>query len=242
MVVMMTKYLKIAEVFWQPHSAIPFPGLEFIKPLEQADMKMVLYVGIAAAALTAIGLFFRFSCFVLTFVLLYSVLITRVVFNNHYYLFAILSFLLMFTHADERFSIKSLMRKTPPRRVPYWQYFILQLQIFVVFFYGGVAKINPDWLSGVVMDPMVWKAFGMFDYLHEASLALSWSGMLFDLLIGFFLFWKRTRFISVILVIIFNLANGLLLFDDIGLFPYTMIVVSIYYLPIRISSIGMSVK
>ncbi len=227
MIMMLTNYLSIAEVFWQIHSAIPFPGLEFIKPLEQENMELLLYIGIAAAFFTAIGFLFRYSCIVLTLILTLSVLMTRVAFNNHYYLFALIGFLLIFTNADERFSVKSWFRKKGPRKIPYWQYFILQFQLFIVFFHGGIAKINPDWLSGAVMDPMIWSAFGMFELLPEVSLAFSWTGMLFDLLIGFFLFWKPTRFVAVIATVVFNLMNGLLLFDDIGLFPYTMIAVTV---------------
>jgi hypothetical protein len=227
MLVMLTKYMKLIDDFWNQESAIPFQGLEFIKPLSGENLETVLYIGMAAAVLTAVGIFHRYSCLVLTLVLAYALLMNRVVFNNHYYLFVLVSLLLVFTNADERFSLKSLFRKGPPSKVPQWQYFILQLQLGIVFFYGGLAKINPDWLSGAVMDPMVWKAFGMFELLPEVSLALSWAGMLFDLLIAFFLFWKRTRLFAVIAVVIFNLMNGLILFDNIGLFPYAVIVLTV---------------
>lgn len=223
----MTKYMKMSDVFWGKDAVIPFRGLEFVKPLSPETLDNLLYIGIGASILVALGLFYRLACVAMTLMLFYALFMTRVTFNNHYYLFALIGLLLCFTMADERVSVRSIFRSRPPSKIPYWNYFILQFQIGIVFFFGGLAKINPDWLTGAVTDPMIWKTFGMFDQLHLASLAFSWAGMLFDLLIPFFLFWKRTRLWAVILVIAFNLTNGLLLFDNIGLFPYAMIVLTV---------------
>jgi hypothetical protein len=33
-------------------------------------------------------------------------------------------------------------------RILYWNLFILKFQVFVVYFFGRIAKINPDWLQG----------------------------------------------------------------------------------------------
>jgi len=54
----------------------------------------------------------------------------------------------------------------------------------------------------------------------EANYFISYGGMLFDLLIGFALLWKRTRLLACVLVIGFHLTNGLVLYGDIGVFPY----------------------
>ena len=55
----------------------------------------------------------------------------------------------------------------------------------------------------------------------ELAFFLTYSGILFDLLIGFFLIMKRTRFFAAILVILFNVTNHFL-FDDINIFPFFM--------------------
>lgn len=41
-----------------------------------------------------------------------------------------------------------LLRRRKPltNLVPRWQPFIIQAQIMIVYFYGGIAKINYDWL------------------------------------------------------------------------------------------------
>jgi vitamin K-dependent gamma-carboxylase len=227
MVVMLSKYAGMITPYFTKDSSIPYPGLEFIKPLAEDPLRTLFYIGMAVAILTALGVFFRYSCFLLTLVLAYALFLNRVIFNNHYYLFILISFLLVFTNADERFSLRSVFRNKPKVNIPYWQYFILQLQIGVVFFFGGISKINADWLSGAVTDPMMWSAFGKFDQLHLVSLIFAWTGMLFDLLIPFFLFFRRTRKYAVVAVVLFNLINGLVLFDNIGLFPYTMIVLTV---------------
>lgn len=35
--------------------------------------------------------------------------------------------------------------------VPYWNYFILRYQVFILYFMAGVKKANYDWLFGYSM-------------------------------------------------------------------------------------------
>ncbi len=62
------------------------------------------------------------------------------------------------------------------------------------------------------------------DAIFQMSLLpyfFSWGGMLFDLSIGFFLLWRRTRFFAFIVILFFNLTNAFLF--NIGVFPFLMI-------------------
>lgn len=208
---------------------IPFPYLTFIKPFPEVWMKVIVVVGIAAATLMAIGFLFRYATFVLAFCYGYFVFLNKTFYNNHYYLFFLLCVLLIFTHADRRLSVKEWWNKRKgqpiPGQVPYWEYFILQLQVFIVYFYGGIAKMNKDWMSGAVGKPAVEKLVIEPDAIIFWSKVIAWGGLAFDLIIGFLLFWPKTRLLALAGVLAFNLSNGLILFDDIGLFPYAMITV-----------------
>jgi hypothetical protein len=94
----------------------------------------------------------------------------------------------------------------------------------VVYFFGGIAKLNADWLSGMSLK---WQLF-TDDYALPAitdSMAvihfMSWSGMLFDLLIVPALLWRRTRVAAFAAACFFNVTNDYLFVIDI--FPVFML-------------------
>ena len=58
---------------------------------------------LAAALLMTLGLLFRPGCFVHASFYGYFLLLDKGIFNNHFYLFVLLSFVLAFTHADRFF-------------------------------------------------------------------------------------------------------------------------------------------
>ncbi|MBX2928057.1 MAG: HTTM domain-containing protein [Saprospiraceae bacterium] len=211
--------------YWINGIHISYVGLEFIPALPIPIQYVIVCSGIIAAILVAAGLFFRPAIVILTLSFGYFFFLDKILFNNHYYLFFLLGFLLWFTNADRRFSLRAGSRQGTSSRttVPNWQYLILQLQVFIVFFYGGLAKINEEWLFSSLTVKMVERSLGNFESLEFAGRALAWSGMLFDLFIGFLLIWRPTRNFALVAVLLFNFINGIVLFDDIGYFPYAMI-------------------
>ncbi|MEM7105376.1 MAG: HTTM domain-containing protein [Bacteroidota bacterium] len=201
-----------------------YPGLDFI-PVANADtFQILLWLGIIGAFCLCAGLLFRWSTTLVFIIFSYIQLQDALHYNNHYYFFSLVCLLLIFTQADQRCSIKSYLNKNRAnQRVLFMDYFILQVMVFIVYFYGGLAKLNTDWLSGAVTKFM-WS-----DIEESTALAIAWSGMLFDLLIGILLFIKKTRWPAIILAILFHLTNGLLFFGDIHLFPWAMIAATLLF-------------
>ena len=108
------------------------------------------------------------------------------------------------------------------------------MQVVIVYFYGGIAKLNADWLGR--MEPMrsaletAAKGNALEDLLTSNPLlwTFTYGGVLFDLLIGPLLWWKRTRMYALPLVFFFNVSNHFL-FDDIGVFPFFMMAATILF-------------
>jgi len=120
-------------------------------------------------------------------------------------------------------------------RVPGWGVWLLRFQVGVVYFFGGLAKLNADWMSG---EPMTqWMALrsemplvGAWLTAPEVGLGLSWAGLGFDLLIVPLLLWRRTRLFGFVLVVAFHSVNAVLF--HIGIFPWLMIALTtIYFAP-----------
>jgi hypothetical protein len=110
--------------------------------------------------------------------------------------------------------------------VPAWALWLLRAQIACVYFFGGIAKLNGDWLQGEPIRswlrertylPMVG---GLMD--EEWLLwVFAYGGLLFDLLVVPALLWRRTRPWAFTLAICFHLSNAFVF--NIGVFPWLML-------------------
>jgi len=111
-------------------------------------------------------------------------------------------------------------------RVPGWGLGLLRLQVGLVYVFGGLAKLNEDWLAG---EPMTqWMALrgelpllGAWLTTSAAGPVLSWAGLGFDLLVVPGLIWRRTRVAVFIAAVLFHGANAALF--HIGIFPWLML-------------------
>jgi hypothetical protein len=218
-----------------PKMYFPYYGFEWVKPFSETGMYLVFALMLLASLGILAGLFYRFSAVLFFLLFTYVELIDKTNYLNHYYFVSLVSFLLVFLPAGKSFSMDNkLFRRPELEQVPYYFIFVLQLQMFIVYFFAGLAKVNHAWL--IEAQPLrTWlPAFSHFhligDYMEEAWVAyfFSWFSCAYDLLIGFFLFNRRTSAIAYIFVLIFHLATAL--FFNIGMFPYIMITITLIFL------------
>jgi hypothetical protein len=186
------------------------------------------------AAGIMLGGFYRFYCALFFLSFTYFFLIEQAKYLNHFYLISLLSFLMLLVHANRWASIDRLWSKSAKiQTVPFWNLFLLRTQLVIVYFYSGVAKLNHDWLRGEPLNHWLeqrinYPIIGVF--LEEEWVRLyvfSYGGLLFDLLIGFALLWKRTRVLALIPLCIFHIANSFIF--SIGVFPWLMLASTIVF-------------
>jgi hypothetical protein len=116
--------------------------------------------------------------------------------------------------------------------VPFWNLFLLRAQLFLVYFFAGVAKLNADWLAGEPMrtwlrDRTHYAVVGPLFATEAAAYFFSWGGALFDLSIGFLLLSRRTLPIAFVAILFFNMMNHWLF--DIGVFTFLMICATVLF-------------
>ena len=147
---------------------------------------------------------------------------------NHYYLVSLILFMLIFLPASSWFCIDSL-KTTDFCFVRRWGIDSLKTMLCIVYFHAGIAKVNSDWLLSA--QPLKIWLLGNYDVpligdtllqLNWVHYAMSWGGMLYDILIPFLLLIPKTRNIAFLLVIIFHVLTKIL-FPAIGMFPFIMI-------------------
>eukprot|EP01052_Picozoa_sp_SAG31_P020343 SAG31_NODE_1524_length_8006_cov_11.768812_6_plen_700_part_00 len=121
------------------------------------------WTAVIAAVGLGLGIGGRFASMLYTACLLLLLLLEKTRYNNHYYFELLLAtfFALTDAHSCPVFSIPgSRMRHVPANEVedetavapintaslPAWQLWVFRIQVILCYFYGGVAKINRDWL------------------------------------------------------------------------------------------------
>jgi len=203
-----------------------YPGFSWVKPLPEPWIHWHFLVTGVAGLFLAMGLFYRAATAAVFLGYTWYFLLDQTYFNNHYYLISLLAFLMIGMPADRCWALRWPHRSTDGR-VPYWCVFLLRAQFLIVYLYASIAKFNADWLTG---EPMIatgrtlletaerWVPLPASLEAIHVSLALAWTGLVFDMLIGFLLLLPRTRLLAVAMLGVFHGINQLTL--PIGVFPF----------------------
>lgn len=215
-----------------------YPGFSWVKPLPEPLMTGVFVAFTIAALLVTCGVFYRLAIICVFLGFSYFNLMDAWTYLNHHYLACIIAMLLVFMPADRRFTLWRILARGSGRvgkgEVPFWTVFVLRAQMFIVYFYAGVAKLNFDWLAGepirswlqqprtlAKLEPWVSDSIlqPVRSFLaQEATIwAVAYGGLIFDLAIGFLLIFRRTRLLGFFLMVGFHTFNHFQF--KIGAFP-----------------------
>ena len=169
-------------------------------------------LGILAVLIT-FGCFYRIASFMFFIGYTYIFLVERSLYNNHYYLICLLSFLLFLAPLHRSLSIDVLRNAVVKSdQLPALWLWLFRFQLGIVYFYGGLAKLDRDWLNGKAPEAlfrlgthetplarlMDWQAVPLF---------YGWSGFLFDLIIPFALLWKPIQIPAFISAVLFHIQD-----------------------------------
>lgn len=227
---------RLERAYLTPVFFFKYPGFEWVERAAPETMKLIFGAMAVSALLIAVGLAYRAACAALCLGHTYMFLLDTAQYQNHLYLISLLAFLMILVPAHRSFSLEAAWRpKLRSDTIPAWCLWLLRFQLGIPYFYGGLAKLNADWLLRA--QPMrLWLKEGTEGGLRLpafkeawAAYAFSWGGMLFDLLVVPALMWRRTRVPALILTVSFHLTNSELF--TIGVFPWLMIAALGLYLP-----------
>lgn len=224
----------VYSMYIMPKMYFPFYGFEWIKPLSPEGMYCVFGLMLLACLGIVLGAFYRFSTILFFLLFTYVELIDKTNYLNHYYFISLVSFILIFIPANNSFSFDNIyFKRKDTSTVPRFYLLLLQLQMFVVYFFAGVAKLNYDWLFEAQPLKIWLPAFSHYpiigSYMEKEWVAylFCWFGCVYDLLIGFFLFNRKTVNVAYVFVVVFHAATAM--FFNIGMFPYIMMTITIVF-------------
>lgn len=208
----------IEEYFLAPRVFFPHFDLTWIQPWDRPGMYLHFGVMAAAALGIASGAFYRTSALVFSIAFTWVHFIDRTNYLNHYYFVSLMTFLMAWLPLDRR----SLAAASPS-----WVPWAIRAQVGIVYVFGGIAKLQADWLS---------RAEPLGTWLHRnldfplvgplfADASVAWvasvSGAAFDLLVVPCMLWRRTRAWAFAALVVFHLVTARLF--HIGMFPWIML-------------------
>lgn len=201
---------------------------DWVKPLPGPGMYLLYYTMGILAACIMIGLHYRISCLLFSVLFTYCFLIDKAYYLNHYYLTCLVSLLMAFVPAHRTLSVDAWIRPTlKSQTAPRWALWLMRFQIGIPYFYGGLAKLQPDWLQCQPMKIALSQRADRFPYLGQFFTEdwmvwfFNYGGLIFDLSIVPLLLWRKTRIPAFLAALFFHCMNSVMF--DIGYFPWFMI-------------------
>jgi hypothetical protein len=163
----------------------------------------------------------------------YIFLLDQATYNNHFYLICLLSFVLILAPLNRSWSLDVLRGAVQHTdSLPAIWLWLIRFHMGVVYFYGGIAKFDPDWLEGLATRELLGAANRgtifqpLMDY-ELVHLFYAWSGLLFDLFIPFLMLYKPTRKWAFLAAVLFH-TNNYFVFQ-IGIFPVLALVLTLIF-------------
>lgn len=242
------------------HWNFGYPNFEWVRPLPEPYLTTALWLLGGASACLMLGIATPLAAILVGVLFTYAWMMESTWWNNHYYLSSLFCLLLAVTPSGRCLSMDRLFQLWRGRpgnlasgEVPWWSVLLFRAQLFLVYFYAAVVKMNPDWFMGepirmwfskrLIAEPLA-KALSpeamdrFFTILGNefAVYVFIVGGLVFDLSIGVLLCVRRTKLFALVLVLLFHFTNYWIF--NIGAFPVMGFTATLIFLdpdwPIRV--------
>jgi uncharacterized membrane protein YphA (DoxX/SURF4 family) len=150
---------------------VPFAPL--LEPPAAELLTKFMVIWFTCGALLAVGLGTRVAGIVLLGQLGYTLLLDQQTYSNHLYLLTLEVLYVLLGNAGACWSLDAWLRGGRGRaggagddpRVPAWPVTLWKWQISIVYFFAAAAKLNPNFLSGLILE-IYWPTTGWLGFLE----------------------------------------------------------------------------
>ncbi|HTN76800.1 MAG TPA: HTTM domain-containing protein [Pirellulaceae bacterium] len=217
----------VYEFYVAPVFHFSYFGFAWLRPLPPLAMYGLFLTLCLLAGMIVVGWHYRTACLLFCAGFTYVFLLEKAFYMNHFYFVCLLTLVMAFVPAQRQFSYDA--RRGPGLRsdyIPRWSLWLLRFMIALPYVYGGIAKINADWLQGQPMQMWMSRMTQLREFVPMfgepwLALAFSYGGLALDLLIVPLLLWTPTRRYALVVAIFFHVCNSVMF--QIGIFPWLMI-------------------
>nr|WP_286178317.1 HTTM domain-containing protein [Rhodopirellula sp. JC639] len=224
-------------LFVSPSLLFKYAGFEWVTLWPGDGIWWHFHVARIAAIAFAIGFLTRINAAILAATMAYVLLVERQMYNNHDYLLACTAMLCCFLPCGRTLSLDRMLfrRSGGDRSMRLWQWWLVRFQLGLPYVFGGIAKLDSDWIAGqpaglFVSSRVDTPWIGPLFTLPAAPYVMAWGGLLFDLMIVPALMWRKTRWIAIVAAMLFHLTNATIF--QIGVFPWFMLATLFVFFPV----------
>lgn len=226
----------VQQLYLEPQFFFKYYGFSWVEVPGETGLWLLFGLMLISSLGIMLGAWYRLSAFIYFLSFTYVELLDLSNYLNHYYFVSLVALLMIFLPAHRAFSV-DVWRKPAlaASTVPFLCIGLIRLQLGIVYFYAGLAKLHPDWLleaqplrlwlSARPDLPLIGSLLGKV----WVAFLFSWFGAIYDLSIPFLLSWKRTRLLAYAAVVVFHVLTWLLF--PIGMFPWIMILSTLIFFP-----------
>ncbi|MFT5891629.1 MAG: vitamin K-dependent gamma-carboxylase [Dokdonia sp.] len=230
----------VRRIFVDPEFTFNFIGFEFLQTFPGTGPQMYVYFIVMGIFGLMVMLGYRYRLAIIGYAIMWSMVyfMQKSAYNNHYYLLMLLLWIMALFPANTSFSLDS--KRNPDiqdQSMPKWVILVIIAQLWIVYTYGSIAKLYPDWLDGTA--PQLLMSGRKNTAIIGGLLQLSWVpwivayvGIIFDGLIIPALLWKKTRKWAFGISIFFHLFNSVVF--QIGIFPYMSLAFTVFFFPTEV--------
>lgn len=225
----------IDRYYIEPVFHFSYYGFDWVKPWGGDGMYVHFFALGVCALCILVGFCYRVAAILFFIGFTHVFLLDETQYLNHFYLICLISFVLVWLPAGRAGSVDAWL--WPGKRikfVPAWTLWLVRAQVGIPYFFGGVAKLNADWLHGEPMRGWLaartsFPSIGRFFTEEWMVYGFVAGGLLLDLLIVPLLLYRRTRPWAFAGAVGFHLMNARLF--DIGIFPWFMLAATLVFFP-----------
>ncbi|APZ95582.1 HTTM domain-containing protein [Fuerstiella marisgermanici] len=209
-----------------PHH-FSYYGFSWVKPWPSGGMYLHFFALAMSGVLVAAGILYRVSSVLMAVLFTFVFLCDRTAYLNHMYLICLLSWMIVVVPAHAVWSMDRFGHTDKsPSTVPTWSVWLVRFHVALPYFFGGLAKLNSDWLHGqpmrMTLSQQEWfGAVGQHGNPEWIVQIFSFGGIFFDLAIVPALLLARVRAIAFVVAMAFHFTNAFVF--PIGVFPWLMI-------------------
>ena len=229
------RYHLMLDSFNPGNLQIKYYGFLWVQTMPDPWLSIAFWITILAALGIILGKWYRLSATIFAIGFSYIFFLEKCHYLNHGYLFCVLSYLMIFVPANKAFSLD--LKSKPhiyANSIPHWPLWLIKFLMATVYIYGGIAKINADWLCALPLK--MWLPYKKNYFLIGPLLEQEWTawlmsygGILHDLFIIPLMLYRPTRKIAFFLCCLFHITNTMVF--QIGIFPWLSIALTALFFP-----------
>ena len=140
----------VRRVFVEPQFTFNFIGFDFLQTFPGPGAHMYAWFVIMGIFGVMVTVGYKYRTAMIGYAIMWSTVyfMQKSSYNNHYYLLMLLCWIFAFLPAHRAVSFDARFRKrVGSTSMPRWVTVLIIAQLFIVYTYGSIAKIYPDWLD-----------------------------------------------------------------------------------------------